>query len=150
MSLESYLKAGPKAELHVHLEGSIRSATTLTLAKRNAVALPCATLEELRDWFASVTLRTSSRCTARSAVAALPTTTSWSPTSWLRSCSRRLPLDQAVEEQRASRVQQEVGPVSQGLVDYTGGLLFRDLWLRPDLAPRDRSLVTVSALIAAG
>jgi 4-carboxymuconolactone decarboxylase len=61
-----------------------------------------------------------------------------------------LPLDQATEEQRATRVQQDVGPVSQGLVDYTGDLLFRDLWLRPDLAPRDRSLVTVSALIAAG
>ena len=29
-------------------------------------------------------------------------------------------------------------------------LRFRDLWLRPALAPRDRSLVTVSALIAAG
>src|SRR4051812_10972054 len=26
----------------------------------------------------------------------------------------------------------------------------RDLWLRPDLAPRDRSLVTISALIANG
>ena len=32
----------------------------------------------------------------------------------------------------------------------SNGLLFRDLWLRPDLAPRDRSLVTVSALIASG
>jgi 4-carboxymuconolactone decarboxylase len=61
-----------------------------------------------------------------------------------------LPLDQAAEEQRATRVQQDVGPVSPGLVQYTGELLFRDLWLRPDLAPRDRSLVTVSALIAAG
>jgi 4-carboxymuconolactone decarboxylase len=29
-------------------------------------------------------------------------------------------------------------------------VLFRDLWLRPDLAPRDRSLVTVSSLIASG
>ena len=29
-------------------------------------------------------------------------------------------------------------------------MLFRDLWLRPALAPRDRSLVTVSALVAAG
>jgi alkylhydroperoxidase/carboxymuconolactone decarboxylase family protein YurZ len=28
--------------------------------------------------------------------------------------------------------------------------VIRDLWLRPDLAPRDRSLVTVSALIASG
>jgi len=63
---------------------------------------------------------------------------------------RLLPLDQAAEEQRATRVQQDVGPVAPGLVQYTGDLLFRDLWLRPDLAPRDRSLVTVSALIAAG
>jgi 4-carboxymuconolactone decarboxylase len=35
-------------------------------------------------------------------------------------------------------------------VQYTTDVLFRDLWLRPDLAPRDRSLVTVSALIACG
>ncbi len=35
-------------------------------------------------------------------------------------------------------------------MDNTEQLLFRDLWLRPALAPRDRSLVTVSALIAAG
>jgi 4-carboxymuconolactone decarboxylase len=61
-----------------------------------------------------------------------------------------LPLDQRAEDQRATRVQQDVGPVSQGLVDFTADVLFRDLWLRPDLAPRDRSLVTVSALIAAG
>jgi 4-carboxymuconolactone decarboxylase len=59
-------------------------------------------------------------------------------------------LDQRAEEQRAMRVQQDVGPVAPGLVQYTGDLLVRDLWLRPDLAPRDRSLVTVSALIAAG
>jgi len=35
-------------------------------------------------------------------------------------------------------------------VQYTTDVLFRDLWLRPDLAPRDRSLGTVSALIANG
>jgi 4-carboxymuconolactone decarboxylase len=35
-------------------------------------------------------------------------------------------------------------------VDYTRDLLFRDLWLRPALEPRDRSLVTVSALVSAG
>jgi len=54
------------------------------------------------------------------------------------------------EEQRATRVAQDVGSVAPGLVEYTGKVSFRDLWLRPDLAPRDRSLVTVSALIAAG
>jgi 4-carboxymuconolactone decarboxylase len=61
-----------------------------------------------------------------------------------------LSIDQAAEQRRAALVQETVGPVSQGLVDYTGDLLFKDLWLRPDLAPRDRSLVTVSALIASG
>jgi len=45
-----------------------------------------------------------------------------------------LPIDQAVESQRAATVEQNFG----------------DLWLRPGLAPRDRSLVTVSALIASG
>jgi 4-carboxymuconolactone decarboxylase len=40
--------------------------------------------------------------------------------------------------------------VSQGLVNDTADLLFKDLWLRPGLAPRDRSLVTVSSLIASG
>jgi 4-carboxymuconolactone decarboxylase len=64
--------------------------------------------------------------------------------------SALLPIEPAAEEKRATRVAQDVGPVSQGLVEYTGALLFHDLWLRPDLAPRDRSLVTVSALIAAG
>ena len=61
-----------------------------------------------------------------------------------------LPLDQAAEAQRAALVEQTVGPVSPGLVDDTTDVLFKDLWLRPALAPRDRSLVTVSALIATG
>ncbi len=60
-----------------------------------------------------------------------------------------LPLDEAAEAQRASRVEQQFGTVAPGIVRYTTDLLFRDLW-RPDLAPRDRSLVTVSALIASG
>ena len=40
--------------------------------------------------------------------------------------------------------------MAPGVVQYTGELLFRELWLRPALAPRERSLVTVSALIASG
>ena len=51
MSPESYARAAPKAELHVHLEGSIRPATLLALAERNGVPLPARTLEELRRWF---------------------------------------------------------------------------------------------------
>ncbi|MDB5841048.1 MAG: carboxymuconolactone decarboxylase family protein [Herminiimonas sp.] len=41
----------------------------------------------------------------------------------------------------------DIRAVAPGVVQYTTDVLFRDLWLRPDLAPRDRSLVTVSALI---
>jgi 4-carboxymuconolactone decarboxylase len=61
-----------------------------------------------------------------------------------------LPLNEAAEAERASRVQQDIGHVAPGVVQYTTDLLFRELWLRPALAPRDRSLVTVSALIASG
>ncbi len=51
MSLESYLQAAPKAELHLHLEGSIQPATLLELARRNNVKLPAVTIEEIREWF---------------------------------------------------------------------------------------------------
>lgn len=61
-----------------------------------------------------------------------------------------LPIDEAAEANRAERVGATYGAVSRATVDYTTSILFRDLWLRPDLAPRDRSLVTVSALIASG
>jgi 4-carboxymuconolactone decarboxylase len=61
-----------------------------------------------------------------------------------------LPLNEAAEADRAARVGQQFGEVAPGVVQYTTDILFRDLWLRPDLAPRDRSLVTVSALIASG
>ena len=61
-----------------------------------------------------------------------------------------LPLDKAAEAEHAARVEQQFGNVSPGTMQYTADLLFRDLWLRPDLASRDRSLVTVSALVASG
>jgi 4-carboxymuconolactone decarboxylase len=61
-----------------------------------------------------------------------------------------LPLDEAAEKKRATGVEQQFGKVAPGLVQYTTDVLFHDLWLRPDLAPRDRSLVTVAALIASG
>jgi len=61
-----------------------------------------------------------------------------------------LPLDAEAEAQRAQRVEAQFGKVAPGVVQYTADLLFRDLWLRPDLAPRDRGLVTVSALVASG
>jgi 4-carboxymuconolactone decarboxylase len=63
------------------------------------------------------------------------------PTSY-RSIRRQKTIARAVE--------QIVGSISPGLVEDTGAVLFRDLWLRPDLATRDRSVVTVAALSTSG
>jgi aminodeoxyfutalosine deaminase len=40
MTLASYLRAAPKVELHIHLEGAIRPTTVRELAARNGVDLP--------------------------------------------------------------------------------------------------------------
>ncbi len=61
-----------------------------------------------------------------------------------------LPLNEQAEAERAARVSEQFGEVAPGVVQYTADVLFRDVWLRPGLAPRDRSLITVSALVAAG
>ncbi|MCK1292429.1 carboxymuconolactone decarboxylase family protein [Bradyrhizobium sp. 136] len=62
----------------------------------------------------------------------------------------QLQLDEAREKQRTTLVAEQFGQITPSLVQYTTDVLFRDLWLRPALAPRDRSLVTVSALISTG
>jgi 4-carboxymuconolactone decarboxylase len=61
-----------------------------------------------------------------------------------------LPIDEAAEAARAQGVERNFGAVAPGVAQLTTELLFRDLWLRPGLAPRDRSLATVSTLIATG
>lgn len=38
--------------------------------------------------------------------------------------------------------------IAPALGEYTEKVLFGDVWKRPGLAPRDRSLVTVAALVA--
>ncbi len=68
----------------------------------------------------------------------------------LSSTAGPLPLNEAAEADRATRVGQQFGGAFPGVVQYTTDILFRDLWLRPGLAPRDRSLVTVASLIAVG
>lgn len=47
-----------------------------------------------------------------------------------------------------TRAQQLVGDVTPKLAELTDNVLFGDVWARPQLSRRDRSLVTVSALIA--
>lgn len=51
MNLADFIRAMPKVELHVHLEGSVAPATLLKLAQRNGVALPATTEAELREWY---------------------------------------------------------------------------------------------------
>ena len=46
-----FLRAMPKVELHVHIEGSIRPETVLKLAQRNKQALPADTVEGLKAWY---------------------------------------------------------------------------------------------------
>ena len=62
----------------------------------------------------------------------------------------RLAVDPASDAPRAAAVEAQMGGTAPALARYTNGVLFGDLWRRPDLAPRDRSLVTIAALIAAG
>lgn len=51
MSLADFIRAMPKVELHVHLEGAIRPQTLLELAQRNGITLPATTEEGLREWY---------------------------------------------------------------------------------------------------
>ena len=47
-----------------------------------------------------------------------------------------------------SVAQQLMGDIAPKMAELTDGVLFGDIWERPQLSKRDRSLVTVSALIA--
>jgi adenosine deaminase len=49
--LSDFIRAMPKVELHVHLQGATQPETWLELARRNNVDLPAKTLDEMRDWF---------------------------------------------------------------------------------------------------
>ena len=43
---------------------------------------------------------------------------------------------------------QMLGELAPKLVELTDEVLFGDVWARPGLSPRDRSLITVAALVA--
>jgi 4-carboxymuconolactone decarboxylase len=64
--------------------------------------------------------------------------------------AKLLPIDEAAEARRDTTVEQNFGAVAPGVVQLTRDILFHDLWLRPGLAPRDRSLATVCTVVATG
>jgi len=47
-SIESFIRGIPKAELHLHIEGTLEPELMFALAARHGVALPYASVEELR------------------------------------------------------------------------------------------------------
>ncbi len=55
--LPTLLRAMPKAELHIHIEGSLEPELIFKLAQRNGVALPYASVEALRAAYAFTDLQ---------------------------------------------------------------------------------------------
>ena len=66
------------------------------------------------------------------------------------SAAARIALEAVAEATRAATVNAAVAPTAAALADLTNRVLFGDLWQRPDLSARDRSLVTMTALVAIG
>jgi adenosine deaminase len=55
--VETYVRSLPKAELHIHIEGSLEPELMVTLAKRNDVALRFETVDEIRAAYAFTDLQ---------------------------------------------------------------------------------------------
>lgn len=56
----------------------------------------------------------------------------------------------ATSPSEPTAAQRLVGDLAPKLAELTDDVLFGDVWARPDLSPRDRSLVTVACLVAGG
>jgi 4-carboxymuconolactone decarboxylase len=54
------------------------------------------------------------------------------------------------QEKQPSASEKMLGDFAPGLVHFTDDVLFGEVWERPQLSPRDRSLITVAALLTGG
>jgi 4-carboxymuconolactone decarboxylase len=70
-------------------------------------------------------------------------------TTALRDAGPRLPVS-ASDTSKARAVNEEFGAIAPKFVQLTNDVVFEDLWRRPDLTLRDRSLITIAALAAMG
>jgi 4-carboxymuconolactone decarboxylase len=55
-----------------------------------------------------------------------------------------------ITKKQPSALRETLGELAPKLVDLTEVVLFGDVWERPQLSKRDRSLITCAALIATG
>ena len=54
------------------------------------------------------------------------------------------------DNKEPSGAEKMFGDFAPGLVHFTDDALFGEAWQRPELSPRDRSLITVAALTSGG
>lgn len=54
------------------------------------------------------------------------------------------------DHQQPSPLRQHIGDFAPKIVDLTDDVLFGDVWERPELPKRDRSLATISSLVTSG
>lgn len=54
----------------------------------------------------------------------------------------------SITAKQPTRAQQLMGDIAPKMAELTDDVLFGDVWQRPQLSKRDRSLITVSALVA--
>ncbi len=59
-------------------------------------------------------------------------------------------MTDAAQASEPSGAQKMFGDFAPGLVHFTDDVLFGQVWKRPQLSPKERSLITVAALTAGG
>jgi 4-carboxymuconolactone decarboxylase len=58
--------------------------------------------------------------------------------------------EETMSNKKISGVKQALGDFAPKIVELTDDILFGDIWERPQLSKRDRSLITCAALVATG